>query len=290
MAGVGDFSSWAGMTEGLVVCCAVGSAMAAAASSVAQHRSARHAPRTAATSKRLFAHLLATPAWWLGLTLAAVGLALHAVALDGGRLAFVQPLLVTGLLFALPASLIVEGRRPSLRMVCWAVAWVVALAAFLVVARPRGGTISTDAGALAWTAAAGCALGAVLAWHGLRLPYGAYRAASLASASGVGYGVAAALLKQTTANAAGGAAAVLTDWPLYAFVVIGALAIALTQLAYRAGPLGQSMPALTIADPASSIAIGAVAFHEELSHSAAAITLEVVAFVVMGVASARLAR
>src|SRR6185437_312648 len=98
-----------------------------------------------------------------------------------------------------------------------------------------------------------------------------YRAVLLATASGVGCGIAAALLKQTAAIAAGGFVAVVVDWPVYALIIVGAVAIALTQLAYRAGPLKESLPPLTIADPATSIMIGALAFHEQLAHSAPAI-------------------
>lgn len=276
------------MTELVVVSSALGSACAAAGSTVLQHRTARHAPQKHAAGVRLLVHLVAHPAWLTGLVLAAVGLGLHAVALTGGRLAVVQPLLVCGLLFALPLSMLVEHRRPSHTEIAWAGALVAALAVFLLVAHPSAGIVSIDADVLAWTTAAGggaIVIASMLAWRFHR-----YRAVLLATASGVGYGIAAALLKQTAAIAAGGFVAVVVDWPVYALIIVGAVAIALTQLAYRAGPLKESLPPLTIADPATSIMIGALAFHEQLAHSAPAIAIEVAAFIVMGAASARLAR
>jgi hypothetical protein len=215
-------------------------------------------------------------------------LGLHAVALAGGRLAVVQPLLVSGLLFALPVSMALEGRRPSAAESGWALALVGALAIFLLVAHPSGGSVSTDTDVLALTTLAGsAAIVAASAWAFRRQRY---RTVVLATGAGLGYGVAAALLKQTTAIAAGGAKAVVVGWPVYALIAVGAGAIALTQLAYRAGPLAKSLPALTIADPTSSIVIGALVFRESLAHSAVAVTIEVAAFGVMGLGSTRLAR
>lgn len=276
------------MTQTVVVICALGSAMAAASSTVLQHHTARRAPKRKGAGARLLAHLLASPRWLLGLLLAGVGLGLHAVALTGGRLAVVQPLLVCGLLFALPASIVLEGGRPSRSEAGWAVALVSGLAVFLLIAHPRGGTVSADVDVLAWTTTTGAAAIIAAALCGAR--WERRRALFLAIAAGLGYGVAAALLKQTAALAGSGVGAVLGGWPIYALATVGAFAVALTQLAYRAGPLPESLPALTITDPASSILIGALAFHENLAHSATAVTLEIVAFAVMGVASARLAR
>lgn len=277
------------MTQVVVVGCALGSAMAAAASSVLQHRTARKTARRDTAGIRLLARLVAHPLWLLGLVIAGIGLGLHAVALSRGRLAVVQPLLVSGLLFALPASVVLEGRRPSVRDGVWATALVGALVVFLLTARPGGGTGRAHSDVLVLATAAGGAAMTLVAWCGSRLRR--HRAALLATAAGIGYGVAAALLKQSTVIAgSSGLGAVLADWSLYLLIVVGAMAIALTQLAYRAGPLAESMPALTVVDPASAIFIGALAFHEELAHSPTAVVIELATFVVMGVASARLAR
>ena len=79
------------------------------------------------------------PAWIAGLLTAGVGLVLHAVALAHGQLAVVQPLLVSGMLFALPVSALLERRRPSGVEWLWALILVAGLAAFLVAARPSAG-------------------------------------------------------------------------------------------------------------------------------------------------------
>lgn len=276
------------MTPPAVVGYALGSALAAACASVLQHRGTHKVGRRHGTGMRLLLHLAANPAWLIGLLVAGVGLALHAIALGSGRLAVVQPLLVSGVLFALPASALLEGRHPSLREIRWAGALVVALSAFLLVANPQGGTDSADGAVLGLTTVAGTAVIVVAALVVRRARR--YGAALMAIAAGLGYGITAALLKQTTAVAAGGIGAVFVDWPVYAMVAVGAFAIALNQLAYRAGPLAESLPALTVSDPASSIVIGALAFHEVVAHSALDVAVELASFVIMGLASARLSR
>jgi len=277
------------VTPAVVVATALGSALAAASSSVLQHRSAR---QTAAAGHRPLggvARLLTRPAWLAGLVLAALGLLLHTVALAGGRLALVQPLLVSGLLFALPLSLLLEGRRPAVIEWLWAVGLIAGLATFLAAARPSAGDVPINADVLAVATAVGVVVvaAAVASAYG---PSREHKAALLGTAGGIAFGLTAALLKQATAIGLARGAGVLTSWPFYALLVVGAIGIALTQLAYAAGPLASSLPALTIGDPVAAVVIGAVAFHERLSHDPGSVALEIAAFLLMFVAAMVLAR
>jgi drug/metabolite transporter (DMT)-like permease len=276
------------MSQVGVVGAALGSALAAATSTVLQHRSARTAPEATAADHRLLGHLLTRPMWLAGLLAAAAGLVLHALALSGGRLALVQPVLVSGLLFALPLSVILEGRRLSAAAVLWALVLVIGLAGFLLAGRPSAGRVSADTDVLAVATLAGCVLVAGIAAAG-RVLDERYKGAVLAMAAGIGYGVVAALLKQATSLVGGGWLRLLTGWPVYALVVVGAASIALTQLAYRAGSLAMSLPTLTITDPASSVAVGALVFHERLTHTPIAVVVEVACFGLMFAATAALA-
>lgn len=275
------------MSEVAVVATALASAVAAAASSILQHHTARTAPD--GRTHRLLGHLLTRPLWIAGLAAAAVGLALHVVALAHGQLAVVQPLLISGVLFALPISSMLEGRRPSGREWLLAVVLVAGLATFLLAARPSAGRVKLDADVLAWSTVTAGAIVAILTVVALRWPHG-HRPALLGMASGVGYGLVAALIKQATAIFNTGFLHLLSDWPLYALIGSGAVALALTQMAYRAGPLSKSMPALTVTDPAASVLLGVLAFQEKLSGSVAALSLQVLGFVVMAAAAAQLAR
>jgi uncharacterized membrane protein len=125
------------VSELTVALIAVASAAAAATSSVLQHRSAGRAPHAA--SHRLLGYLLTRPAWLAGLAAGGAGLVLHAVALSGGGLSLVQPLLISGILFALPLSALLEGRRPALVERLWAALLVAGLATFLLAAHPSRG-------------------------------------------------------------------------------------------------------------------------------------------------------
>ena len=275
------------MSEATVVAMALASALAAAASSIMQHHSARRAP--AGKTHRFIGHLITRPVWIGGLAAAFVGLALHVVALDQGQLAVVQPLLISGVLFALPVSALLEGRRPSGREWLLAAVLVGGLATFLLAARPSAGRVKLDADVLAWSTLLVLALIGVIALLAFRW-FTAQRPALLGTAAGVGYGLVAALIKQADALWHHGLLHLLTDWPIYALIAVGGAALSLTQLAYRAGPLAKSMPALTVTDPAASIALGVLAFREKLNGAAGALALQVIGFVVMSLAAAQLAR
>lgn len=108
------------MSASIAVYSALGAAACFGVGNALQHRSARRAPATHFLRPRLVGHLLTRPQWLLGTTLAAVGLGLHVLALDLGQLAVVQPLLVTSLLFALPAAAVLDRRRVSRTELFWA--------------------------------------------------------------------------------------------------------------------------------------------------------------------------
>jgi drug/metabolite transporter (DMT)-like permease len=275
------------MIEAGVVATALASALAAASSSILQHHSARRAPSGGTT--RLVGHLLTRPVWIAGLVAALIGLALHVVALAHGQLAVVQPLLISGVLFALPVSALMEGRRPSAREWLLALVLVAGLATFLLAGRPSAGVVGLDADVLAWSSVAILLPVGALTLAALRWPHG-HAPALLGAAAGIAYGLVAALIKEATALDRTGIGHVFSDWPVYVLIASGGVALVLTQLAYRAGPLAQSMPALTVSDPAASVVLGIAAFQERVSSSPVAVTLQIVGFVVMSVAAAQLAR
>lgn len=275
------------MGEAAIVATALASALAAATSSILQHHSARKAPEV--RTHRLFGHLITRPVWIAGLAAAGVGLLLHVIALAHGQLAVVQPLLISGVLFALPVSALLEGRRPSAREWLLALVLVAGLAVFLLAARPSAGRVVLDADVLAWATVATLVPVGGLTVLALRWAQG-HAPALLGAAAGIGYGLVAALIKEAAALANTGIGHLLLDWPLYALLAAGAVALVLTQIAYRAGPLAKSMPALTVSDPAASVLFGVLAFQERLASDPVAVALQIIGFVVMSAAAAQLAR
>jgi drug/metabolite transporter (DMT)-like permease len=274
------------MTGTVVVLAALGSALAAAASTVLQHRAARRAPH--GEPGRLLPHLLANRMWIIGLLAGTAGLALHVVALSAGRLVVVQPLLMSGILFALPLSVALEGRRPAMPEWLLALLLVTALAVFLSTATPVA--TAAPAGTLRLGAVLTLAVMAGLTVGGRRASRPERSAALLGTAAGIGFGLTAALLKQATTAASVSPAALARDWSPYAVAVIGALTIAVTQLAYRAGPLAASLPALTIGDPIAAVALGVLALGERLDDRPVPLAAAATALAVMVAAAAVLAR
>lgn len=273
----------------LAVACALGSALFYAAASVLQQRSAAAEAHEHSLRIGLLTRLVARPAWLLGVAADVGGYALQFVALWRGAIVVVQPLLVCGLLFALPLSARWAGKRLSAKDWLSALAVCAALATFLVVADPAAGRDNTTALAWALIVAAG-ALGTLgLAAAGRHRP-GRRRAVLLSAGAGLVYGVAAALTKTTASLLAAGPVPLFTHWQPYVLVLAGGGGMLLAQSAFQAGALDCSLPTMSVVDPVVSILIGAFAFGEKIRTGLAASSAEALALAVMVVGVWLLAR
>ncbi len=252
------------------VLAALGSAFMAALSTVLHHRAGMGDGGVGVVLR---------PLWLLGSLVAVGGLGLHAVALQQGQLSVVQPLLVSGLLFALPLAALFDRRRVGLVQMAWAAVVVMGLALFLVCARPAPGQPIADPVELALASASitATAAGAVLAGAVWRR----HRAALWAVAGGCGYGLVGVLLKDSVGLVGLGFTVALRSWELYGLVVVGIAAIAVSQAAFNAGPLAMSLPALTIADPVVAVVVGAVLFGERTASAPGFVVGQAVGFVAM---------
>jgi len=63
----------------------------------------------------------------------------------------------------------------------------------------------------------------------------------------------------------------VTSWPFYALIGVGALGLLVNQLAYQAGPLSSSLPAIMTVGPVVSLVIGVVVFDEQFRTGPAAL-------------------
>src|SRR4051794_41650861 len=97
-------------------------------------------------SWRLLVDLAHRPKWVLGISADVGSFALQAVALAFGPLALVQPLLVTGLLFAVPLAVRWRGRRLGPREWAGTVAVGARPAAVFAPASPAAGVAQTTWG------------------------------------------------------------------------------------------------------------------------------------------------
>lgn len=285
------------MTYPLVVAASVGAAGCFSLSTVLKHRSAGAAPNAQELRPRQLGRFVAATvshsAWLGGLLADAGGLSLQVYALHIGALAVVQPLLITSLLFALPLQHRVSRTRVSRRELLFGLLLVTGLAGFLLVSgatsasqhvlqqADRGPAVT--AGALAVGLAAMCLLVA------RRLPRGK-GAAMIGVAVGTTYAITAALIKSCTNIIAHGPVALLTSWQLYTLLAAGALGLVLNQLAFQAGPLTASLPAIATVDPLVSVALGIYVYDERLRHSTAAALGEVACLLLLSAAAFRLSR
>ncbi|KYK11684.1 MULTISPECIES: DMT family transporter [Streptomyces] len=240
----------------LVLVLAVGAACCLGFGFVLQQNAAQRAPLGDFLSPRLLLDLVRVPRWLAGMGLMVAGMALGAIALGGGELTLVEPLLATNLLFALALSRAQTGRPLGRQGWGGLVLLAGGVTAFIVAGEPRGGSAVTDPVrhwlligvmlglAVLLTACAGRA----------RLTWGP---TLLALAAGLIYGVQDALTRISGRRfSAGGPAELLTGWQPYAVVVLGVTGLILVQGAFETAPLRRSLPALTAAQPLAGIACG----------------------------------
>ncbi|KNB49673.1 DMT family transporter [Streptomyces caatingaensis] len=223
---------------------------------VLQQNAAQRAPMSDFLSFRLLLDLVRMPRWLAGLGLMVAGMALGAVALGGGEISLVEPLLATNLLFAMALSRW-QTKQP-LGLTGWGGLWLLAggVTAFIVAGRPQGGHSVTDP--LRHWLIVGVMIGGalVLAAVSKRLRMSA-EAATLAVAAGLLYGVQDALTRVSGERwTHGGLAALIVSWQPYAVLALGVTGLVLVQSAFETAPLRMSLPALTAAQPLAGILCG----------------------------------
>ena len=269
--------------------CALVSALLYGLASVLQQRGAAAQPEDQSLRLGLLARLIRDPWWMVGLGCDVAGYVFQFIALGHGPIVLVQPLLVCGLLFALPIGAALAGRK-LLRSDWLAAVMVCAgLAAFLTIARPSAGTNDVDAGVwvLLLTSCAGLALLLVLMSNG-RGPR--VRVVMLSGGAGVLYGAGAALTKSSSHLLNEGWLRLALHWQPYLLAVFGIAGMVLAQSAFQAGWLDVSLPTMSVADPIVSIVIGALVFGEGLASGPGDVAVEVVALIVMSLGVIMLAR
>jgi drug/metabolite transporter (DMT)-like permease len=285
------------VNEWVVVVLAICSAFAFAVSTSLKHASAGRVPDAqgmrAGQLGRFVGGTLSHPLWLAGIACDVVGLLLQVFALHLGALAVVQPLLITGLLFALAIRRVVGHHRLTRFQLGWAGLLTVALAGFVLLASVGAATAS-DSGADRLPAVVGGCVGLGMAVASVVLGRLARRrgqsAALLGVAVGIVYAATAALLKTVTNIATQRHLALLATWQLYVLLALGAVGLLLTQLAFQAGPLAASLPAAATVDPLLSVVIGVAVFDEHIRRGPGAGVALVIILLVIGIAVIQLAR
>ena len=263
-----------------------GSAFFYGLASVLQHQAAVEAPDSESMRIGLLVRLAQRPMWALGALADVAALVLQALALSRAPLTLIQPLLTTGLLFALILHAARAHRWPPAREFLAAFALIAGLTLLVAFGSPtRGRSVVSFH---RWVGAAGfLGLGVAVLVIWARKVRPRMRPVVLAVAGAVAFAASDALLKTTTAElthhglSMRGVVEVLDGWSFYALIVVGALALLLVQSAFQAGPLELSLPTLTAVEPIAGSVVGVWLFHEAIRTDPIALTAEAAAAVMI---------
>ena len=278
------------MAQGLVVLFALCAAVFMAIGIVVRQRATIDVPSEQGVSAVMFTTLLRRPLWWAGTAAAVAGYAFQALALIKGSLILVQPLLVSALLFALPMSARMAGRRVTRGEWLWAGVLTTGLAVFVLLARP-GRSDHTASLTVATVVAVVCAV-IIVGCVVLAVKIGGWQRATLLGVSvGVLFGVVAVVTKivMHILDQRGAMSLLATPAP-YALVVLGVVATLLQQSAFHAGALHATVPTMLVLEPVVAVFLGAIVLGEELEagrYEAIALTAAIAAMTAATVALGR---
>ena len=251
------------MSLALAVVLALTSALLFATSNVVEQRVAAQAPPDLSLRPGLLVTLARRPAWVAGFAADVGGYGAQAAALAFGALLVVAPLLACGLLFSLLLEAAVSRRRLHLSDLGAALLLCAGLAVFLQVASPSEGRFSVPA--VDWAPAA-LVLAAVIAVCALtrRHVQGPPRAALFGLASGMTFGVNAALTKVVVHQLGQDPISVFSRWELYGLAVLSVSGLIMVQSAFQAGSLAAALPSMEVAEPVVAAIVGLVILREHL--------------------------
>ncbi|HEU4658847.1 MAG TPA: DMT family transporter [Capillimicrobium sp.] len=218
-------------------------------------------------SAGLLLRMARRPVWLVGIAADALGFVFQVLALAVGRLAVVQPVLVSSVVYALPLGARLTGQRVTRLDVGAALLVTAGLVGFLTIADPTGGR--EDAPLRDWLIA-GAALAAIvvpLVLAARRLGP-APRAATLGIATGILFSLSAALTIPVTDRLSDGILEPLADWHLYALIAVGYASMTLNQMALGTGALAPAVATSMALDPITSVVLGTTLLQETLHESA----------------------
>jgi len=230
-----------------------------------QHAAARTEARHDLFDPRLIVRLCRRPVWLLGRLCAVVGVVVQFMALRLGPLSVVAPLMVTGLVVAVPLEAALQRRRP-VRAEVWSVLVTgTGLALFLGSLAPQ--PTEGDPSSPTWAGVIAVTMGIAGAAALLRLASPQLAAPALGLATGTLFGLAAALLKGAAVRT-DSFLGLLEDPLLWSYGAVSLLALTLTQNAFQHGRLATPLVAISLSEPITATTIGLLVLGEHLQSGA----------------------
>lgn len=206
---------------------------------------------------------LRMPLFLLGFLLMIVGYAFHVASLGMGNLAVIQVIFVSQLVFVLPFSKWISHAQASISDWLGAIMVTVGIGAFVAFAQPSEGTMNSSN--LRWLAAVGLVAAACVLFILIGYRFrGGTRAALIGCSGGLINGLVAPMTKGTIAVAGGGVGALFSHWLLYVTVIAALLGVLFPLMAFRAGPITASFPAVMSLNPVTATLLGVWLFNETL--------------------------
>lgn len=239
---------------------AVAGAFTLALGSALQERDAVRAPGRQVARAGFLLHLLRQPRWLIGSGAAVLGACLHLIALSGAPLTIIQPIGVTGLLFAIVLSAVFNRQRVRVSQVLAGIAVMIGLVGVLTTFPHGSDTPVMSTGTALWLSGGMVAVGASVYLTAHWTPSGA-RALLLAAAGGAALGTTSGLARVVTSNAVEDPVSVF-GWLTVLAGVTALFGALLLQNAYRTGHFAAAYATLLIADPVVGVGIGALLLGE----------------------------
>ena len=268
---------------------ALASAFFFAFAATLQQREAALEEGVGESDPRLLWRLAHRPLWLAGIGADLLAAALQVFALSLGSVAVVQPVGITGLLFAIPMVAVVRRTPVAVREIGLALVVLAGLALFLSLLPPDAGASAGSGERLGWVIGGAAVLLVVVTavGHGRSARI---RAVLLAAGAGMGFGVVAVLVRAVLV-----AGQVHATVGIFVVAAVGIVVLAvggyqLLQHAYRAGHFAASLATAVVVDPAAAILAGALALDEPLPQGVLRWTLVAVSAVVVTVGVTALVR
>jgi drug/metabolite transporter (DMT)-like permease len=229
-----------------------------------QQKGALNLPEISLRDPATLARLAGQRMWLLGTVALLTGYVFQAAALDRGRLAIIQPLLVTTVVFALPLGYFLTSQRVGRREILGATVVVLGLALYAIFGDPAGGNENApnDEWAIAIAVLAGISAALLLYGRGKGLTV---TAAVYGTVAGILFGLSASLTKPTLDYLHESIGELLSHWEPYALAIAGILGFVLQQVSLGTGKLAPSVATVSVANPIVGILLGILLLDERLS-------------------------
>ena len=257
---------------------------------VLQQNAAQREPDSRFLRLRLITGLLRSPRWLVGIGCMIGGQVIAAWSIGHLSLAFVEPLLTTNLVFALVIAVPLAKASLTVWEVLGAAVLITGVA--LLSASRSAKPIGLSFGSVShWFVAAVIAGIAALAVHAGLRRRGRSRALLTGVGAGLVFGIQDALTRQTLEILqSSGISAMFTTWAPYALVGAGAIGIWLMQSAFNAGPLNESLPAISAGEPLVGLLLGVIVFGDRIQVTPGLLAMQAAGIVALVVGVIMVAR